>query len=302
MEGVGSSLRSVISRVEEATAKRSSELPKTAPRLVAVSKLKPADCVIEAYDNGQRHFGENYVQELLEKSRHAKIQPLNDIRWHFIGHLQSNKCNNLVGVTNLYMVETVDSVKLANSLNASWGKLNKPNSLNVMVQVNTSKEESKSGCLSDHCAELVEHIITHCPHLKFSGLMTIGEMNHDWSQGPNPDFIRLVDCRKNICEKLSLSLEDVELSMGMSNDFEKAILMGSTNVRVGSTIFGARQPKQPRNVSSMQGSTQPTSQEANSMTDALQQNVTRDGLPNLAALNTDDSTDRNSHTTLSNAT
>nr|XP_058959304.1 pyridoxal phosphate homeostasis protein-like [Pocillopora verrucosa] len=301
MEGVGSALRSVISRVKEVTAKRSSELPKTAPRLVAVSKLKSLDYVIEAYDNGQRHFGENYVKELIEKSKDVKIQPLNDIRWHFIGHLQSNKCNNLVGVPNLFMVETVDSVKLANSLNVSWGKLNKPSPLNVMVQVNTSKEESKSGCLRDRCAELVEHIITHCAHLKFSGLMTIGEMNHDWSQRPNPDFTTLVDCRKDICEKLSLSLENVELSMGMSSDFEEAILMGSTNVRVGSTIFGARQPKQASNVSSMQGSTQLTSQEAN-LSDASQQNVTKDGLPNLAALNTDNSTDRDSHTALNSTT
>ncbi|XP_078358533.1 pyridoxal phosphate homeostasis protein-like isoform X2 [Oculina patagonica] len=300
MEGLGLALRSVITRVKDATAKRSSELPRTAPRLVAVSKLKPADCIIEAYEHGQRHFGENYVQELIEKSNNPKVQELKDIRWHFIGHLQTNKCNNIVGVPNLFMIETVDSAKLASTLNSSWSKQNKPQPLNVMVQVNTSKEESKSGCSSDHCVELVEHVIQHCPHLKFSGLMTIGEMNYDWSQGANPDFVCLVECRKKVCEKLGLSLEDVELSMGMSNDFDKAILMGSTNVRVGSTIFGARQPRHPSSASSVQGTTQPTPQETKSTSDVPQHNITKDTLQNL---NTDNNltTERSPHAAQSNS-
>ncbi|XP_078358532.1 pyridoxal phosphate homeostasis protein-like isoform X1 [Oculina patagonica] len=323
MEGLGLALRSVITRVKDATAKRSSELPRTAPRLVAVSKLKPADCIIEAYEHGQRHFGENYVQELIEKSNNPKVQELKDIRWHFIGHLQTNKCNNIVGVPNLFMIETVDSAKLASTLNSSWSKQNKPQPLNVMVQVNTSKEEmfpmqkavvssanisteafsvflGKSGCSSDHCVELVEHVIQHCPHLKFSGLMTIGEMNYDWSQGANPDFVCLVECRKKVCEKLGLSLEDVELSMGMSNDFDKAILMGSTNVRVGSTIFGARQPRHPSSASSVQGTTQPTPQETKSTSDVPQHNITKDTLQNL---NTDNNltTERSPHAAQSNS-
>lgn len=243
MDGIGAAVRTVISRVKDATAKRSNELPSTVPRLVAVSKLKPSECIIEAYQHGQRHFGENYVQELIEKSNDPKLLELKDIKWHFIGHLQSNKCNNLAGVPNLFMVETVDSVKLANTMNSSWSKKTKPDPLNVMVQVNTSQEENKSGCSRDQCTELAKHIISSCPHLKFSGLMTIGEFNHDWSQGENPDFVMLVRCRKVVCESLGLNVEDVELSMGMSNDFEEAILMGSTNVRVGSTIFGARQAK-----------------------------------------------------------
>lgn len=296
MDGIGAALRSVVSRLKDATAKRPSELPKTVPRLVAVSKLKPSECIIEAYQHGQRHFGENYVQELIEKSSDPKIQELKDIRWHFIGHLQSNKCNNLVGVPNLFMIETVDSAKLASALNSSWEKQRKPNPLNVMVQVNTSEEQSKSGCSSDHCVELVKHVISRCPHLKFRGLMTIGEMNYDWSQGENPDFICLVQCRKDVCERLDLNLEDVELSMGMSNDFDKAILMGSTNVRVGSTIFGARQPKHSSNSftveetpqQTLQGTTmsggasqQNTSQRTNSTTGAQQENFSRDTLQSL---------------------
>lgn len=301
MEGVGLALRSVTARVKDATAKRSSDLPKTIPRLVAVSKLKPADCIIEAYEHGQRHFGENYVQELIEKSNNPKIQELKDIRWHFIGHLQSNKCNNIVGVPNLFMIETVDSAKLATTLNSSWGKQNKTRPLNVMVQVNTSKEESKSGCSSDQCVDLVEHIISHCAHLRFSGLMTIGEMNYDWSQGANPDFICLIECRKNVCEKLGISLEDVELSMGMSNDFEKAILMGSTNVRVGSTIFGARQPKQPSNASSVQGTTQPNPQEPKSTPDVSQLNINKDMLQTLN-IDNEVTTERSSRAVHINAT
>ncbi|XP_068709655.1 pyridoxal phosphate homeostasis protein-like [Montipora foliosa] len=255
MDGIGIAVRSVISRVNDVTAKRSNELPSILPRLVAVSKLKPSECILEAYQHGQRNFGENYVQELIEKSNEPKLLELKDIKWHFIGHLQSNKCNNLAGVPNLFMVETVDSVKLANTLNSSWGKQNKPDPLNVMVQVNTSQEENKGGCSRNQCVELVNHINSNCPNLKFKGLMTIGEINYDWSQGDNPDFVTLVQCRKDVCERLNLKVEDVELSMGMSSDFENAILMGSTNVRVGSTIFGARQPKRPTDEKKSQQST-----------------------------------------------
>lgn len=111
--------------------------------MVAVSKIKPAAVIIQAYEAGQRHFGENYVNELAEKASDPQIlEKCKDIKWHFIGHLQNNKINKLLGSPGLFMVETVDSEKLADNLNKQWAKYRKAEEkLKVMVQVNTSGEE-----------------------------------------------------------------------------------------------------------------------------------------------------------------
>lgn len=113
------------------------------PRLVAVSKIKPVSMIVDAYEAGQRHFGENYVNELAEKASDPLIlEKCKDIKWHFIGHLQTNKINKLLGSPNLYIVETVHSEKLADNLNKQWPKhRNSEEKLPVMVQVNTSAEE-----------------------------------------------------------------------------------------------------------------------------------------------------------------
>ncbi len=214
-------------------------------RLIAVSKTKPPEDILKAYECGQRHFGENYVQELIDKATHPLLVDLGDICWHFIGHLQRNKCNNLLSVPHIWCVETVDSDRLATSLDVSWGKkrTDPTQKLFVFVQVNTSGEGSKSGCDPVLTAEIVRHILHNCGNLEFKGLMTIGRFGHDYSTGANPDFETLMATRKRVCEALSLNEKECELSMGMSADFEEAIKAGSTNVRVGSTIFGARQPK-----------------------------------------------------------
>lgn len=223
-------LKDVVRRVESAVQRSSSKKP---ARLVAVGKTKPVELVQEAYEAGHRDFGENYVQELLDKA--PKLPE--DIRWHFIGHLQSNKAKMLVeGVPSLTAIETVDSEKLANKLeNALEGQSRPP--LEVFVQVNTSGEESKYGVEPSDVVSLAKYIKESCPHLKFSGLMTIGMQ--DYTSRPE-NFQSLTECRAKVCEALGLKAEDVELSMGMSGDFEQAIEMGSTNVRVGSTIFGER--------------------------------------------------------------
>jgi len=212
------------------------------PRLVAVSKTKPVSDILEAYSCGQRHFGENYIQELAEKSVDKQILEMcPDICWHFIGHLQRNKVNKLISVVNLFMVETVDSTKLADALDASWGKANKTNKLKVMVQVNTSGEENKGGVPHTDVNSLFNHICENCSNLEAVGLMTIGAYNYDLSLGPNPDFLSLVECHKQL---YSDGTDEVsELSMGMSSDYEHAIELGSTNVRIGSTIFGPRASK-----------------------------------------------------------
>ncbi|KAJ2940548.1 hypothetical protein O0L34_g6483 [Tuta absoluta] len=238
-------LKTVLSQIEAAVARRSKDLPQVPPRLVAVSKIKPVPLIIQAYEGGQRHFGENYVNELAEKAIDQQIlDKCKEIKWHFIGHLQTNKINKLLGSPNLFMVETIDSEKLADSVNKQWTKIRKEEKkLNVMVQVNTSGEEAKNGIAPSDATKLVDHVIKNCPSLRFNGLMTIGQYDYDVTKGPNPDFLCLVKCRQEVCEKLGLDINNVELSMGMSSDFEHAIELGATTVRVGSTIFGARPPK-----------------------------------------------------------
>ncbi|XP_073124347.1 uncharacterized protein [Henckelia pumila] len=236
---VATALRSVLQRVNKAAdlSGRASDRI----RLVAVSKTKPAPLIRQVYDAGHRHFGENYVQELVEKAP----QLPDDIEWHFIGNLQSNKVKPLLnGVPNLSMVETVDDEKIANHLDRVVGNIGrKP--LKVLVQVNTSGEESKSGVEPASCVELAKHVSLNCPNLEFCGFMTIGMP--DYTSTPE-NFKTLANCRSEVCKALGISEEQCELSMGMSGDFEMAIEMGSTNVRVGSTIFGAREyPKKPSN-------------------------------------------------------
>ncbi|XP_047096552.1 pyridoxal phosphate homeostasis protein-like [Lolium rigidum] len=232
VEGAAAALRSVLSRAQQAAA-RSGRSPESV-RVVAVSKTKPVGVIRGVYDAGQRCFGENYVQELIDKAP----QLPEDIEWHFIGNLQSNKAKALLaGVPNLDMVESVDDEKIANRLDRVVADLGrKP--LKVLVQVNTSGEESKFGVDPSGCAGLAKHVKLSCPNLVFSGLMTIGML--DYSSTPE-NFKALASCRNEVCDELGIPEEQCELSMGMSADFEQAIEMGSTNVRVGSTIFGARE-------------------------------------------------------------
>lgn len=236
---------------------------KQLPRLVAVSKLKPISSIIEAYECGQRYFGENYIQELEEKSNSSEIiEKCPDIKFHFIGHLQSNKVNKLLKVRNLQVMETVDSEKLANLINNAIGKhvdeltcgktqeigdtpnieSHKIKKLRVMVQVNTSGEEQKNGIEPSQAIQLADHIVSNCKWLDFGGIMTIGKLD-GWGNQPNQDFQRLFELRDVIAKRLSLNPNDLDLSMGMSSDFEEAIIQGSTSIRVGTLIFGERPPK-----------------------------------------------------------
>lgn len=259
-----SALTSVHERMLAAVQKRPADVapPGSMPKLVAVSKLKPISAIIEAYECGQRFFGENYIQELETKSNSEELlSKCPDIKFHFIGHLQSNKVNKLLKVRNLHMVETIDSVKLADLIdkaierhataehsNAGCGDFQIPATcadgakLKVLIQVNTSGEEQKNGIQPEQAVELAEHITRSCRWLKLAGLMTIGKLE-GWGDGPNLDFTRLYELRATVARSLMIEPTDLELSMGMSGDFEEAILRGSTNVRIGTTIFGARPPK-----------------------------------------------------------
>lgn len=201
-----------------------------------MSKLKPTNLIQAAYDEGHRMFGENYVQEIVDKA--PKLPK--DIEWHFIGKLQSNKCKTLVkGVPNLHVVETVDTVKLANKLNNACESVSRDKPLRVFVQVNTSGEESKSGCTPKDCVGVVKHVTSSCKNLRFVGLMTIGRYGDTTSDC----FKVLCACRDDVLKHVDLpedTQKNFEMSMGMSGDFPLAIECGSTNIRVGSSIFGAR--------------------------------------------------------------
>ena len=218
-------------------------------RLVAVSKTKPIDMIKVAYTKAsQRHFGENYVQELISKATQLKDEEngtYNDIQWHYIGPLQSNKAANLVKSTypNLYVIETVSTIKIATKLNRAMEDIvggkdddDKNEKLNIFIQINTSNEESKSGLSSTNKEEIynfIKEIQSSCSYLNVLGLMTIGYA------GSTDDFKILNDIKDYLVK--DKGVESIkELSMGMSNDFEDAIEYGSTNIRVGSTIFGAR--------------------------------------------------------------
>lgn len=230
------------------------------PRLIAVSKLKPISSIVEAYECGQRYFGENYIQELETKSNSSEIlAQCPEIKFHFIGHLQSNKVNKLLKVKNLHMIETIDSIKLADLIDKAIdiryqtpegdrpsfvdAQQQQCEQLRILLQVNTSGEDQKNGLEIDEVESVAGHIVSKCRWLKLAGLMTIGRIDCCPESGPNKDFLTLYKVRDSLAKHLSLRASDLELSMGMSSDFEEAIELGSTNVRVGTMIFGERPPK-----------------------------------------------------------
>ena len=152
-----------------------------------------------------------------------------------IGHVQSNKINRLIKkVPNLALVETIDSIKLSDALNTACGKFRPKNSkLGVLVEVATSREESKTGISSDEAEALVDHIIQNCTNLEFKGLMTIAEESRK-----TECFAQLRYIRHEIQTRFNLG--NLTLSMGMSGDWETAVEYGSNQVRIGSAIFGSR--------------------------------------------------------------
>ncbi|KAK4087251.1 hypothetical protein Purlil1_8326 [Purpureocillium lilacinum] len=219
-------------------------------RLVAVSKLKPANDILALHLDPARHahFGENYAQELSQK---ADLLP-RSIQWHFIGGLQSGHCKNLAKIPNLFCVSSVDTLKKARLLSAARAALLAADpslpKLSVHVQVNTSGEDAKSGCApGPDTVALCREILEHCAAgLDLLGLMTIGAIARSkatTADSENEDFVALREQRDLVARELGLDPQRLELSMGMSEDFEGAIAMGSGEVRVGSTIFGQRPAK-----------------------------------------------------------
>ena len=198
--------------------------------LIAVSKTKPVSMVEEVYETGIRDFGENKVQEMCDK---IEVLP-KDIRWHMIGHLQTNKVKYLMD--KAYLIHSVDSLKLANEIEKQASKCNK--TVDILIEVNIAGEESKFGLAKEEVLALVCDI-AKLSHLRIKGLMTIAPYVED------PEDNRLyfrqinqlsVDINNQNIDNVSMDI----LSMGMSGDYSVAIEEGATMVRVGTSIFGER--------------------------------------------------------------
>ena len=204
--------------------------PRAEVTLIAVSKTKPSDMIAAVYNEGIRDFGENKVQEILEK----KPVLADDIRWHMIGHLQRNKVKQVIDKTCL--IHSVDSLRLAEQIEADAAKQNII--VPVLLEVNVAEEESKYGFTVDEVMPAIE-TIAGFSHISIKGLMTIAP-NVENPEENRPIFRKLKQLSVDIINKNIDNVNMEILSMGMTNDYEVAIEEGSTMIRVGTGIFGAR--------------------------------------------------------------
>lgn len=199
-------------------------------RLIAVSKTKPAELLMEAYEAGVRDFGENKVQELVDK---CDALP-GDIRWHMIGHLQRNKVKYLVG--RVHLIHSVDSLRLAQEIQKEAQK--KQVEVNILVEVNVAEEKSKFGSTVENTLQLIQDIAL-LPAVHIQGLMTVAP----FVENPEENRRIFANLRQLAVDIMRKSIDNVSmnvLSMGMTGDYEVAIEEGATCVRVGTGIFGKR--------------------------------------------------------------
>ena len=202
--------------------------------LIAVSKLHPAVDVAEVARAGQLDFGENYVQEALQKREDlAGESACRNLRWHMIGHVQSRKAAQVAGAFAL--IHTLDSHKLADGLERRLAVLEARQP--VLMEVNVAAEPQKSGLMAEDLPSLADHILEKCPHLELRGLMCLPPV-FDAGEAARPHFARLSALREELRDRLGLPLP--ELSMGMSGDYPDAIREGATIVRIGTAIYGER--------------------------------------------------------------
>ncbi|REJ79239.1 MAG: YggS family pyridoxal phosphate-dependent enzyme [Acidobacteria bacterium] len=231
VEGFSQRIAHVQERIE-AACDRSGRDPAEV-KLVAVSKTHSVDTVREAISSGILVFGENKVQEGIDKIENISNE---NCEWHLIGHLQSNKARK--AITSFDVIQTVDSAKLANRLNriaGDEGRYGFP----VLLQVDLGKEKTKSGVYEEDLRKLVDEVL-ECSNLSLGGLMTIPPYLPDPDE-VRPFFRRLRELRDQLANEGVFGEGRGELSMGMSHDFEAAIEEGATIVRVGTAIFGPRQ-------------------------------------------------------------
>lgn len=198
--------------------------------LIAVSKTKPNELIMEAYESGVRDFGENKVQELLRK----KEELPKDIRWHMIGHLQTNKVRQLLG--NTVLIHSIDSIRLADTIDTEARK--KSIHVDGLLEINIAKEASKYGFLEEELDEILP-IFARYKNLHIKGLMTIAP-NVEKSEENRKNFKKIKKISVDIIEKNYDNIEVEFLSMGMSGDYTVALEEGANLVRVGTGIFGKR--------------------------------------------------------------
>jgi len=226
---IAENIKNLRKRIEQACQKCGRGIEEV--QLVAVSKTFPIDLMQEAITAGQIDFGENYVQELQEKHQALAHPP---IRWHFIGHLQSNKVKYIAGYVHL--IHSVDNFKLGKEIDRRAEQYNRVQ--DVLVEVHTTDEATKFGVHPEQTLELIKEL-SLLSHLHVCGLMTMGP----FSDNPNdsrPSFRQIAELKKNIEAEGIENVQMDHLSMGMTHDFEVAIEEGSTLVRIGTAVFGRR--------------------------------------------------------------
>lgn len=200
-------------------------------KIIAVSKTFPFSRITELNSIGQTDFGENKVSELRSKYYHISFQHPEKINWHLIGHLQSNKVEDVIAFISL--IHSVDTLKLAQKIDTSAKKINRI--IDILVQVNTSNEPQKYGVSVEEAAEICLQI-SSLENVRVKGLMTIAKLTND-TEVIRESFSKL----KSLYDLLKPNMKDFEyLSMGMSNDYEIALEEGSNMLRIGSAIFGER--------------------------------------------------------------
>ena len=217
----------------EENLKKIKEILPAHVKLVAISKTKPVDLIKQAYDCGHKIFGENKVQELIEK--HEKLPE--DIQWHMVGHLQSNKVKYIAPFINL--IHSVDSLKLLNTINKEALKNNRI--IDCLLQVHIAQEETKFGLITEELIDLLEsEDYKKCNNIRLVGVMGMATFTDD-EDVVRQEFKNLTSIFNNIKDKHFKDKDYFkEISMGMSDDFKIAIEEGSTLVRIGSSIFGLR--------------------------------------------------------------
>ena len=199
--------------------------------LVAVSKTKSVEEIKELYDLGQKDFGENYVQEVTEK----QSQLPNDIRWHFIGHLQSNKVKQITSF--IHLIQSVDSLKLLQEINKQGKKNDRV--IDCLLQVHIAQEETKFGLDENELNDLLNNSISQYQNIRICGLMGMASLTDDMEKVKSEfKYLRSIFEKHAKLQTSNFKLQT--LSMGMSSDYFIAIEEGSNMVRIGSLIFGAR--------------------------------------------------------------
>ena len=201
--------------------------------LICVSKFHTNEAIMEAYDFGERDFGESRVQELLPK---YETLP-KDIRWHFLGHLQTNKVKHLVSF--VHMIHSVDSLRLLETINREAEKIGRR--VKVLLEVHVAKEESKSGFTPTELLSIANSLIDSSSHSLYPWVEICGIMGMATNTEDDSEWRRCFREIKSLASHLSPIASSPEISMGMSDDYLVAIEEGSTMVRIGSTIFGERQ-------------------------------------------------------------